>query len=75
MGSRVAVVGKLVATNCKANAICFGLGQLDVAEEVGVGIFLTLGIAYFETKKIVLAPSTRLEGRQDLSPPCARRKK
>ena len=31
-------------------------------------------MACLETKKIVLVTSTRLEGRGDLPPPCARRK-
>ena len=31
-------------------------------------------MACLETKKILLVPSTSLEGRQDLHPPCARRK-
>ena len=54
--------------------MCFGLGQLDVADEVGVCIFLPLGMACLETKNIVLVSSTRLEGRRDLPPPCARHK-
>ena len=54
--------------------MCFGLGQIYVTDEVVIGDFLPLGIACLETKKIVLVPSTFLEGRQDLPLPCARRK-
>ena len=53
----------------------FSFGDLDVAEKVGIGYFLPLGMACLETKKMVSVPSTRLEGRRDLPPPCARRKK
>ena len=54
--------------------MCFILGKFDVADEVGVGYFLPLGIACLETKNIVLLPSTRLEGKRGLRPPCSRRK-
>ena len=54
--------------------MCFGLGQLYITEEVGVGDFSPLGMACLETKKIVLVPSTRLEGRRYLPPPYPRRK-
>ena len=55
--------------------MCFGLGQIDVADEVGVGNFFTYGDGLLETKEIVLVFLTRLEGRRDLSPPCDRPKK
>ena len=35
----------------------FSLGELDVADKVGIGCFLSLGMVYLETKKIVLVPS------------------
>ena len=53
--------------------MCLSIGQLDVADEVGEGNFFTLGDGLFGEKNIVLVPSTRLEERQDLPPPCARR--
>ena len=53
----------------------FSLGELDVADKVGIGYFFVFGKVCLETKKMVLAPSMCLEGRQDLTPPCAKRKK
>ena len=41
----------LVASDCQANAMCSGLGKLDVIEEVGVGDFFTLGDGLFVDKK------------------------
>ena len=38
-GSGVAAVGKFVAYDCQANAMCFSLGHLNVADEVGLGFF------------------------------------
>ena len=43
----------------------FSLEQLDVADKVGIGFFLPLGMLYLETNNLVLVPSTRLEGRRD----------
>ena len=54
--------------------MCFSLGQLDVADKVDVGYFFTLGDGLFGDKKSVLVPSTPLEGRPDVPPPCDRRK-
>ena len=62
----------MVAEDCQSNAMCFGRGQRDVADEVGVGNFFTLGNGLFGDKKIVLVISTSLEGRRGLPPPCAR---
>ena len=53
----------------------FSLGQLDVADKFGIGYFFPLGMACLETNNMVLVTSTSLEGRRDLPPPCARRKK
>ena len=53
----------------------FSLGQVDVADKVGIDFFLPLGMACLETKNIVSVPSTRLERRQDLPPPCDKQKK
>ena len=36
--------------------------------------FLFEGIVCLETKKMVLVPLMRLDGRRDLPPPCAKRK-
>ena len=36
----VSVVGEFVASDCQVKTMCFGLRQLDVADKVGVGIFL-----------------------------------
>ena len=47
----VAVVDKLVAADCQANAMCFGLGQLNVTDEVGARGFFTLGDSLFGDKK------------------------
>ena len=52
----------------------FSFGELDVADEVGIGFFWSLGKVCLETKKMVSVTSTRLEGRRDLPPPCARHK-
>ena len=32
--------------------MCFGLGQIDIADKVGVGNFLPLGITCLETKRL-----------------------
>ena len=53
-GAGVAVVGKFVASDRQANTMCFSLGQLDVADEVGVGNFFTLADGLFLEKNIVL---------------------
>ena len=45
---------KLVASDFQENAMCFGLGQLDVTDEVGVGNFFTLGNGLFGDQKNVL---------------------
>ena len=37
-------------------------------------IFLFVGMVFLETKKIVLVPLMRLDGRHDLPPPCAKQK-
>ena len=42
-GSGVAVVGEFVATYCQANAVCFSVGEIDVADKVGIGYFLVFG--------------------------------
>ena len=47
----VAVLGKSVASDHQANAMCFSLGQLDVADKVGVGYFFTFGYGLFGDKK------------------------
>ena len=47
----VAVVDKLVAADCQANAVCFGLGYIDVIDKVDVGNFFTLGDGLFGDKK------------------------
>ena len=49
------------------------LGDLDVADKVGIGYVLSLGMVCLETKKMVLVPSMRLDGRRDLPPTCAKR--
>ena len=38
-GAGVAIVGEFVATDCQANAVCFSLGELDVADKFGIGYF------------------------------------
>ena len=53
----------------------FIIGQLDVAETFGIGYFFTFGDGILGDKKMVLIPSTRLEGRRYLPPPCSRRGK
>ena len=50
MGAGVAVVGNFIASDCQANAMCFILGHIDVADEVGVGIF-NFGNGLFGYKK------------------------
>ena len=54
--------------------MCFSLGDLDVTDKVGICIFFFEGIVCLETKKMVLVPLMRLDGRRDLPPPCAKRK-
>ena len=50
-GAEVDVVGKLVASDCQANAMCFGLVQIYVPDEFGVGDCFTLGNGLFGDKK------------------------
>ena len=54
-GAGVSVVGTFVASDCQTNKICFSLGQLDVADKVGVGSFLTFGYGLFGYKKDCVA--------------------
>ena len=44
------------------NAVCFSFGELDVADDVRIGYILSLRVVCLERKKMVLVPSTRLEG-------------
>ena len=73
-GDGVDVVDEFIATDCQANAVCFSTGELDVADKVGKGYFLSLWMVFLETKKIVLVLSMCLERRRNLPPPCAMRK-
>ena len=50
-GAGVAVVGKFFATDCQANTACLRFGELDIADKVGIGHFLSLGMACLEKKK------------------------
>ena len=52
----------------------FSLGELDVADKIGVGFFLFEGIVCLDTKKTVSVLLMRLDGGRDLPPPCAKRK-
>ena len=53
----------------------FSLGELDVADKVGIGyLFCLWGWCVLEAKNMVLVPSMYLEGRRYLPPPCAKRK-
>ena len=61
-GAGFAFVGEFVAVNCQTNTVRFYFGELDVADEVGIGYFLSLGVLCLETKKMVSVPSTRLDG-------------
>ena len=49
-GARVAVVDKLVAADCQANAMCFVLGQIDVTDKFGVDDIFILGDGLFGDK-------------------------
>ena len=40
----------------------FSFGELDVADEVGIGYFLYLGMVCLDSKKMVSFPSTHLVG-------------
>ena len=73
-GTGVVVVGQFVAAEYQVNAVCLSFGGIDVEDKVGIGYFLPLGVECLETKKMVLAPSTSLEGRRDLSQPYSRQK-
>ena len=53
----------------------FSLGELDVADKIGMGFFLFEGIVCQETKKMVLVPLMYMDRRHDLPPPCAKQKK
>ena len=43
MGAGVAVVGEFVAADCQENAMRFSIGQLDVADKVGIFYLFTFG--------------------------------
>ena len=53
----------------------FSIGEFDVTDKVGIGIFLFVGMVCLDTKKMVLFPLMCLDGRRDLLPPCAKREK
>ena len=72
-GSGVAIVGEFVVADYQANVVSFSLGEIDVADKVGIGIFLSLGMVCLETKKMVSVLSMFLEGIRDLPPPCDKR--
>ena len=38
-GAGVAAVGEFIAANCQANALRFSLGEIDVADKVGICYF------------------------------------
>ena len=43
-------MGEFVAFECQANAMRFSLGQLDVAEKVGIGYLFSFGDGVFGDK-------------------------
>ena len=61
-GAGVSVVDKLVATNCQANSMCFGLVQLDVTDEVGVSDIFILGYGRFGYKKYCVGAFNSIVG-------------
>ena len=44
-------MGEFFASDCQENAMFFSLGQLDVADEVGVGCFFTFWSGLFGDKE------------------------
>ena len=51
----------------------FSLGEIDVADKVGIVFCLFVGVVCLDTKKMALVPLMPLYGRRDLPPPCAKR--
>ena len=55
-GDGLAVLGEFVAPDCQANAVCFSLGEIDVAEKFGMGYFFVFGDALFGDKEDGIGP-------------------
>ena len=55
-GAGVAVVGEFVVTDCQADAVRFSIGELDVADKVGVGSFFVFGDGVFGDKEDGIGP-------------------
>ena len=53
----------------------FSFGELDVADEVGIGYFLVFGGGVLRYKEDGIVTFNMFGGGQDLPPPCVRRKK
>ena len=55
-GFGIAVVGEFVATNCEADAVSFGFGELDVTDKVGICNFFVLGFCVSGDKEDGVGP-------------------
>ena len=55
-GDGVAVVGEFIAANFQANAVRLSLGDLYVAEKVGIGCFFVFGDVVFGDKEDSIGP-------------------
>ena len=74
LGAGVVFVGEFIATNCQANMMRFRLGELDVADKVGIDYFFVFGDGVSGDKNMVLFQSMFLDGIRDLPQPCAKQK-
>ena len=50
------------SSDCQANAMCFSVGQLDLAEKFGVGCSFTFGDGLFEDKNICVGAFNAFRG-------------
>ena len=55
-GSGVAIVGEFVVADYQANVVSFSLGEIDVADKVGIGIFSLFGDGVFGNKEDGIGP-------------------